>query len=61
LRRIVREELERALPRFPERDRERTPFLGQAEEPGLREILGGLGWIAGLAALFAWIRGRRAS
>jgi nickel transport protein len=30
------------------------------EEPGLREILGGLGWIAGLAALLAWYRKRHA-
>jgi len=60
LRRIVREELERVLPPLLERKRERTP-PPVAEEPGLREILGGLGWIAGLAALFAWYRGRRAS
>jgi nickel transport protein len=51
LRRIVREELERVL--LSERNRE--------TEPGLREILGGLGWIAGLAALLAWYRRRRAS
>jgi len=60
-RRIVREELERVLPPLLERNLTRTPPPGAAEEPGLREILGGLGWIAGLAALFAWIRGRRAS
>ncbi|MDR2695038.1 MAG: hypothetical protein LBC79_01480, partial [Deltaproteobacteria bacterium] len=59
LRRIVREELERVLPPLLERRRETPP--GAMEEPGLREILGGLGWIAGLAALFAWYRGRRAS
>ena len=34
---------------------------GRDAEPGLREILGGLGWIAGLAALLAWYRRRRAS
>jgi nickel transport protein len=61
LRRIVREELERLLPLLPERIRQSPPPSAQEEEPGLREILGGLGWIAGLAALFAWYRGRRAS
>jgi nickel transport protein len=61
LRRVVREELERVLPPLLERHRERIPPPGAVEEPGLREILGGLGWIAGLAALFAWYRGRRAS
>ena len=61
LRRIVREELERVLPPLPERHRQTPPISGREEEPGLREILGGLGWIAGLAALLAWHRRRRAS
>jgi len=60
LRRIVREELEQALRPLPAHSP--PPLPGRdAEEPGLREILGGLGWIAGLAALLAWYRGRRAS
>jgi len=61
LRGIVREELERVLPPLLEQHRQAPPRSGREEEPGLREILGGLGWIAGLAALFAWYRGRRAS
>jgi hypothetical protein len=61
LRRIVREELERVLPPLLERNRETAPHSGHEEEQTLREILGGLGWIAGLAALFAWYRRRRAS
>jgi nickel transport protein len=61
LRRIVREELERVLPPLPERNREMAPPPEREKEPGPREILGGLGWIAGLAALLAWHRRRRAS
>ena len=61
LRRIVREELEGVLPPLLERHRQEPQFPGREEEPGLREILGGLGWIAGLAALLVWRRGRRAS
>jgi len=61
LRRIVREELVRVLPPLLERNREAPPSTGQEAEPGLREILGGLGWIAGLAALLAWYRRRHAS
>ena len=61
LRRIVREELERILPSLQAGKREGAPPPGREEEPGLREILGGMGWIAGLAALFAWYRRRRAS
>ena len=60
LRRIVREELERVLPSLPEGKREAAPPPVREEEPGLGEILGGLGWIAGLAALLAWYRRRRA-
>jgi nickel transport protein len=58
LRRILREELQRAL--SPLRERADFPRHEQEQEPGLREILGGLGWIAGLAALLAWCRRRRA-
>jgi nickel transport protein len=61
LRRIMREELERVLPPLLERNRKTAQASAQEEEPGLREILGGLGWIAGLAALLAWHRRRRAS
>jgi len=61
LRRIVREELERVFPPLLERTREAAPPPGLEAEPGPREILGGLGWIAGLAALLAWYRRRRAS
>ena len=61
LRRVVREELERVLPPLLEQHRQVPLFPGREEEPGLREILGGLGWIAGLAALLAWRRRRRAS
>jgi nickel transport protein len=38
-----------------------SPPPRREQEPGLREIMGGLGSIAGLAALFAWCRRRRAS
>ena len=61
LRRVVREELERALPPLLERHWKAPLPPGREAEPGLREILGGLGWIAGLAALLAWLRGRCAS
>jgi nickel transport protein len=50
LRRVIREELRRA------------PSAAREEEgPGFRDLVGGLGWIAGLAALFAWWGKRRAS
>ena len=38
-----------------------APPPERKDEPGWREILGGLGWIAGLAALLSWYRRRRAS
>jgi len=61
LRRIVREELARVLPPLLEQQRQTPLRAGREEEPGLREIVGGLGWIAGIAALFAWYRRQRAS
>jgi nickel transport protein len=61
LRRIVREELARILPPLPAQQQQMPLRSGREEEPGPREIVGGLGWIAGLAALFAWYRRRRAS
>jgi nickel transport protein len=61
LRRIVREELKQVLPPLLEQHRQTPLCPGGEEKPGLQEILGGLGWIAGLAALLAWHRRRRAS
>lgn len=31
----------------------------RSQEPGIREIVGGIGWIVGLAGLFLYARGRR--
>ncbi|MDR1043540.1 MAG: cobalamin biosynthesis protein CbiL [Candidatus Adiutrix sp.] len=55
LRNIVREELRAQLGPI-------NRALAESEnagEPGLREIVGGLGWLAGLAGLAFWLAGRR--
>lgn len=54
LRRIVAEEVNRAL--FPVR---RTLAQMQEHQPDFRDILGGIGWIFGLAGLLAWFRSRK--
>ncbi len=54
LRLIVREELETQIGPL------RRALAEAAEpEPGLKEIVGGLGWLAGLAGLGLWLSARR--
>lgn len=49
IRQIVREELAAS----------RGPQNSPATDPGLREIIGGIGWIIGLCGIFLWWRSRR--
>lgn len=67
LQSAIREELQRSLPPLLERSLAGFSAVNAArpEEresgPDLRDIVGGLGWIAGLAALAVFYRSRRAS
>ncbi len=60
LRAIVREELERSLPPLIGHSLNKYAVQQREREPGPREIVGGLGWLAGLAGLALWWRSRRA-
>jgi|GEM_PF-271341 hypothetical protein len=55
LRRIVREELQTQLGPL----RKALAESQRGQEPGLREIVGGLGWVAGLFGLAFWWTGRK--
>lgn len=49
IRQIVREELAAS----------RGPQNAPATDPGLKEIIGGLGWLIGLCGIFLWLRSRK--
>jgi len=54
LRRIISEELSKGL--SPVR---KALAESHDQEPTLRDILGGMGWIIGLAGMAAWAQSRR--
>jgi nickel transport protein len=54
LRRIVDEELEKKLAPLKYMLTE-----SRDNKPGLRDILGGIGYILGLAGLFAWLKAKK--
>ncbi|MDL2316604.1 hypothetical protein LJC59_05925 [Desulfovibrio sp. OttesenSCG-928-A18] len=58
IRGIVREELRRELAPVLALA-QRAQAMQQNREPGLRDIIGGLGWIAGLAGVGAYLAARR--
>ena len=55
IRAIVREELQNQLGPL----RHALAEANSAKDPGVREIAGGLGWIAGIAALAYWVTRKR--
>lgn len=55
LRRMVREELQSQLSPI----RKALAEGGRDQSPGLREIIGGLGWVVGLFGLAFWWTGRK--
>ena len=64
LRLVIREELGKLLPPLLDAALEKNAASEreyEKEKPALRDIVGGLGWIVGLTALWFWMRKRRAS